>query len=155
MTGDSQAAAAPVVLVTGATGGIGAATARAYAQRGARLVLLARSTGLLETLRAELAAAGGEALVTVADVADAAAVDRAFEATTQEFGGVDVVVHSAAVIAYGRHDEVPAEVWDQVIRINVTGTAHVARAVAAPIPPVAPVTRTTGPPAAWESSLTA
>jgi NADP-dependent 3-hydroxy acid dehydrogenase YdfG len=68
---DSQAAGAPVVLVTGATGGIGAATARAYAGRGARLVLLARSAGLLETLRAELDTAGAEALVTVADVADA------------------------------------------------------------------------------------
>ena len=58
----------PVVLITGATGGIGAATARAYAARGARLVLLARSTGLLETLRAELVAGGAQALVTVADV---------------------------------------------------------------------------------------
>jgi NAD(P)-dependent dehydrogenase (short-subunit alcohol dehydrogenase family) len=128
VTGPSPAAAGPVVLVTGATGGIGAATSRAYAARGARLVLLARSAGLLETLRAELVAGGGEALVTVADVADAGAVDRAFEAATREFGGVDIVVHSAAVIAYGRHDQVPPEVWDQVIRINVTGTANVARA---------------------------
>jgi NAD(P)-dependent dehydrogenase (short-subunit alcohol dehydrogenase family) len=128
LTAASPAAGAPVVLVTGATGGIGAATARAYAERGARLVLLARSAGLLETLRVELVAAGAEALVTVADVADAAAVDRAFEAATREFGGVDIVVHSAAVIAYGRHDQVPAEVWDQVIRINVSGTANVARA---------------------------
>ena len=124
---ETSAAGPPVVLVTGASGGIGAATARAYAARGARLVLLARSAGLLETLRAELVAGGAQALVTVADVADAAAVDRAFEAATREFGGVDIIVHSAAVIAYGRHDEVPADVWDQVIRINVTGTANVAR----------------------------
>ena len=125
--GRPDAVSAPVVLVTGATGGIGAATARAYAGRGARLVLLARSAGLLETLRAELVAGGAQALVTVADVADAAAVDAAFEAATREFGGVDVVVHSAAVIAYGRHDEVPSDVWDQVIRVNVMGSAHVAR----------------------------
>jgi NAD(P)-dependent dehydrogenase (short-subunit alcohol dehydrogenase family) len=118
---------APVVLVTGATGGIGAATARAYARRGSPVVLLARSAGLLETLRAELVDAGGRALVTVADVTDAGAVDRAFEAATREFGGVDVVVHSAAVIAYGRHDQVPADVWDHVIRVNVTGTANVSR----------------------------
>jgi NAD(P)-dependent dehydrogenase (short-subunit alcohol dehydrogenase family) len=128
VTGDSPAASAPVVLVTGATGGIGAATARAYAGRGARLVLLARSAGLLETLRSELTAGGAQALVTVADVSDAAAVDRAFEAASRQFGGVDIVVHSAAVIAYGRHDQVPADVWDQVIRVNVTGTANVARA---------------------------
>ena len=118
---------APVVLVTGATGGIGAATARAYAERGARLVLLARSAGLLETLRAELTASGAQALVTVADVADAGAVDAAFEAATREFGGVDVVVHSAAVVAYGRHDQVPADVWARVMDVNVTGTANVAR----------------------------
>ncbi len=127
MTGGSPAAPAPVVLVTGATGGIGAATSRAYAGRGARLVLLARSAGLLETLRAELVAGGAQALVTVADVSDAAAVDRAFEAATREFGGVDVVVHSAAVIAYGRHDQVPADVWGHVVQVNVTGTANVAR----------------------------
>jgi NAD(P)-dependent dehydrogenase (short-subunit alcohol dehydrogenase family) len=125
--GRPEAVTAPVVLITGATGGIGAATAREYAGRGARLVLLARSAGLLETLRAELVAGGARALVTVADVSDAGAVDRAFEAATREFGGVDVVVHSAAVIAYGRHDQVPADVWDHVIRVNVTGAAHVAR----------------------------
>ena len=127
MTDGSPAASGPVVLVTGATGGIGAATVRAYAGRDARLVLLARSAGLLETLRSELAAAGARALVTVADVTDASAVDRAFEAATREFGGVDVVVHTAAVIAYGRHDQVPADVWGHVIQVNVTGTANVAR----------------------------
>jgi NAD(P)-dependent dehydrogenase (short-subunit alcohol dehydrogenase family) len=128
-----DAARPPVVLVTGATGGIGAATARAYAGRGARLVLLARSADLLETLRAEIAGLGADALVTVADVADAAAVDAAFEAATRRFGRVDVVVHTAAVVAYGRHDEVPADVWEHVIRVNVVGTANVARSALAAV----------------------
>jgi NAD(P)-dependent dehydrogenase (short-subunit alcohol dehydrogenase family) len=118
----------PVVLVTGATGGIGAATVRAYARRGARLVLLARSANRLESLRAEVATQGGEALVTVADIADAGAVDAAFAAAVTRFGRVDVVVHTAAVVAYGRFDEVPREVWDRVVDVNVTGTSNVARA---------------------------
>jgi NAD(P)-dependent dehydrogenase (short-subunit alcohol dehydrogenase family) len=118
----------PVVLVTGATGGIGAATVRAYARRGARLVLLARSAHRLEALRADVAAIGASALVTVADVADADAVDAAFAAAVDRFGGVDVVVHAAAVVAYGRFDEVPRDVWDRVVDVNVKGTSNVARA---------------------------
>ena len=125
--GRAEAVTAPVVLVTGATGGIGAATVRAYAAKGSPVVLLARSTGLLSSLRDELVAGGARALVTVADVVDADAVQRAFDAAVREFGRVDVVVHTAAVIAYGRHDEVPADVWDHVQRVNVTGTANVAR----------------------------
>jgi NAD(P)-dependent dehydrogenase (short-subunit alcohol dehydrogenase family) len=118
----------PVVLITGATGGIGAATARAYARRGAGLVLLARSAHRLEALRAEVVSLGADALVTLADVADADAVDAAFAAAVARFGRVDVVVHAAAVVAYGRFDEVPREVWDRVVDVNVTGTSNVARA---------------------------
>jgi NAD(P)-dependent dehydrogenase (short-subunit alcohol dehydrogenase family) len=131
VTAPSPAPGGPVVLVTGATGGIGAATVREYARRGARLVLLARSTGLLETLRAEVEATGAQALVTVADVTDAGAVDRAFGAATERFGRIDVVVHTAAVVSYGRLDEVPADVFEQIIRVNVVGTANVARAAMA------------------------
>ena len=118
-------------MVTGATGGIGAATVREYARKGARLVLLARSAGLLEGLRQEVAGLGAEALVTVADVADAAAVDAAFATATRRFGRIDVVVHTAAVVAYGRHDEVPADVWERIIQVNVVGTANVARSALA------------------------
>ncbi len=125
----------PVVLVTGATGGIGAAVAQAYARRGARLVLLARSAGLLDQVAAECrrlgADAGTQALVTAADVADAAAVDGAFAAAVRRFGRVDVVVHSAAVVAYGRFDTVPADVWDRVVAVNLTGTSNVARSTLA------------------------
>lgn len=126
-----EAPVAPVVLVTGATGGIGGAVARAYAARGASVVLLARSRGLLEALSRECVDLGGRALVTVADVADAAAVDDAFAAASRLFGRVDVVVHAAAVVAYGRHEQVPAGVWDQVIRTNVIGTGNLARSALA------------------------
>jgi short-subunit dehydrogenase len=119
----------PVVLVTGATGGIGSAVVRAYAARRAQLVLLARSAGALHQLATELTEAGApKPLVTVADVADASAVDAAFTAARERFGRVDVVVHSAAVVAYGRLTEVPQEVWDRAVTVGVLGTSNVARA---------------------------
>ena len=118
----------PVVLVTGATGGIGSAVVRAYAARGARLALLARSAGALERLATEVSTAGGEPLVVVADVTDHGAVEAAVEAAVARFGRLDVVVHAAAVVAYGRLTEVPVPVWDRVVTVGVGGAANVARA---------------------------
>jgi NAD(P)-dependent dehydrogenase (short-subunit alcohol dehydrogenase family) len=126
----------PVVLVTGATGGIGAETVRAYARRGARLVLLARSAAALERLAAEVATLPGQedapaALVAVADVADAEAVEKAVTTAVEQFGGLDVVVHTAAVVAYGRLPEVPPSVWDRVLSVGIGGTSNVARSALA------------------------
>lgn len=126
LTGDP---ARPVVLVTGATGGIGTAVSLAWARRGARLVLLARSPGTLAGLAERCRAAGADARVVVADVADGGAVAAAVDAVIAEHGRVDVVVHSAAVVAYGRFVEVPADVWDRTVTVGVLGTANVARAV--------------------------
>jgi len=121
-----------VVLVTGATGGIGSAVVRAYTGRGARLVLLARSTAALDRLALETAGTPGAAaeppLVVVADVADSGAMEKAVAAAVERFGRLDVVVHSAAVVAYGRLTEVPTTVWDRVMEVGVNGTANVARA---------------------------
>jgi NAD(P)-dependent dehydrogenase (short-subunit alcohol dehydrogenase family) len=122
-----QQPAAPVVLITGATGGIGAATARAYADRGAQLVLTARSAGLLETLREDCEKRGGTAVTILGDVAEAESVSAAVDLAVSRFGRLDVVVHTAAVVAYGRLSEVPARVWDHVVDIGVRGTANVAR----------------------------
>jgi len=121
---------APVVLVAGATGGIGSAVVHAYAARGAHLVLLARSARLLERLAADVAAVPGapRPQVVVADVTDAAAVEKAVAEAVDVHGRLDVVVHSAAVVAYGRLTEVPREVWDRVISVGVLGASNVARA---------------------------
>jgi NAD(P)-dependent dehydrogenase (short-subunit alcohol dehydrogenase family) len=120
------------VLITGASSGIGRATAVELAGRGSRLVLLARGRESLEETAAEVLAAGAEAaLVRPADVTDAAAVQAAVDDAVAEFGGLDVVVHSAQVMAYGRIEDVPREVYEQVVDVSLHGTANVARAVLA------------------------
>jgi NAD(P)-dependent dehydrogenase (short-subunit alcohol dehydrogenase family) len=117
----------PVVLITGATGGIGRAVALAYAERGARLVLTARSAGLLKDLVAACEARGAEAVSMVVDVSVAPEVAAAVDLAGEHFGRLDVVVHTAAVVAYGRLSQVPAAVWDHTVEVGVRGTANVAR----------------------------
>ncbi|WBB81571.1 SDR family NAD(P)-dependent oxidoreductase [Micromonospora sp. WMMD882] len=118
-----------VVVVTGATSGVGRATAHAFAARGDHLVLAARAPRTLAEVRAECAAAGAATVeVRVTDVTEPGAVDALARATLDRHGRLDVWAHSAAVMAYGRFDEVPAEVFDQVVRTGLLGAAGVARA---------------------------
>jgi NAD(P)-dependent dehydrogenase (short-subunit alcohol dehydrogenase family) len=118
---------ARVVVVTGASSGIGRATARAFARQGAALVLAARSPAGLAEVEKECIKDGAETLTVPTDVADASAVDALFDAAVARFGRVDVVVSSAAVVAYGEVSEIPVEVFDRVISTNVTGTVNIAR----------------------------
>ena len=123
-------ARAQTVLITGASSGIGRATAQQFARRGARLVLVARGRTSLEETAGEVRAAGAaDVLVCPADVTDEAAVRAVVETAVGRFGDLDVVVHSAAVMAYGRIEDVPREAFDTVVRTGVMGTANVARAV--------------------------
>jgi NAD(P)-dependent dehydrogenase (short-subunit alcohol dehydrogenase family) len=119
-----------VALVTGASSGIGRATAIQLAGRGARLVLVARGRESLEAAAAEALAAGAQAaLVRPADVTDEDAVQAAVDDAVAEFGHLDVVVHAAQVMAYGRIEDVPREVYEQVVDVALHGTAVVARVV--------------------------
>ncbi|MGY1804414.1 SDR family NAD(P)-dependent oxidoreductase [Blastococcus sp. SYSU D00922] len=118
------------VLITGASSGIGRATAIELAGRGSRLVLVARGRESLEEAAAEALSAGAaEALVRPADVTDPDAVQAAVDDAVAEFGGLDVVVHAAQVMAYGRIEDVPREVYERTVDTAVHGTANVARSV--------------------------
>ncbi|WP_083970902.1 SDR family NAD(P)-dependent oxidoreductase [Actinoplanes awajinensis] len=119
--------ATPVVVITGASSGIGRATALAYARTGARLILAARSESDLDTVAADCRAVGAQARAVVADVTDADAMEAVAEAASHAYGGIDVWVHTAAVMAYGKFEDVPAEVFDRVVTVDLLGAATVAR----------------------------
>jgi NAD(P)-dependent dehydrogenase (short-subunit alcohol dehydrogenase family) len=117
-----------VVAITGASSGIGRAAALRLARRGARLALCARSEPALAEVAAECEAAGAQTFHRGLDVADEEAVEAFAAATVERFGRLDVWVNNASVIAYGRFEEIPSEVFSQIIETNLLGQVHGARA---------------------------
>ncbi|QYK51644.1 MAG: SDR family oxidoreductase [Anaerolineales bacterium] len=120
----------PVILITGASSGIGAATARLFAANGYRVALAARRLKRLQTLQAELEAAGGEALAIQADVSDAASIQAMVQRTLEAYGHIDLLFNNAG---FGRtkwleeldpQDDIAAQV-----NTNLTGAILAARAV--------------------------
>ena len=95
-----------VIVLTGASSGIGLCTARLAAQRGAALVLIARSGDVLEQLVDEITAAGGSAIAAIADVAERKQLDEAARMAIARFGRIDTWINDAGVSIYGRLDEV-------------------------------------------------
>ncbi len=115
-------------VVVGASSGIGRATAHQLASRGDQLVLAARSVDALEETRQECVARGASGvLVLPVDVGDREQVTRLFDESVARFDRVDVVVHASAVLAYGRFEDVPPDVFDKILQTNLVGTANVAR----------------------------
>ncbi len=118
------------VLVTGASSGIGRATGLELAARGAQLVLMSRGREALDEAADEMRAAGaGEVVVCAGDVTDEDQVRAAVSAATGRFGRLDVVVHSAQVMAYGTVEKVPREIFESVVDTALHGTANIARVV--------------------------
>lgn len=117
-----------VVVILGASSGIGRATALAFATRGMRVVLAARQSDLLEEVAAECRKSGGEALVVPTDAGDADAVDRLRDRALATFGRIDVWVNNASVLAFGSHAETPLESYRRVFDTNFFGCLHGSRA---------------------------
>lgn len=116
-----------VVVVTGASSGIGRAAALRIARHGGALALCARSEGPLAEVAAECEAAGASVLHRALDVSDEEAVEDFAAAVEDRFGRIDVWVNNAATMAYGTFDEIPSEVFRGVVETNLMGQVHGAR----------------------------
>ncbi|MFF8882626.1 SDR family oxidoreductase [Streptomyces flaveolus] len=109
------------VVITGASGGIGRATARLYGERGADVVLIARGRAGLEAAAKEVEFLGGRSLVQVADTADARQVEAAADAAEEAFGPIDVWINCAFTSVFAPFDEITAEEYDRVTQVTYLG----------------------------------
>ena len=112
------------VAITGASAGIGWASALAFARAGSRLALAARRVDRLEALAAEVRDLGSEALIMQVDVADAADMHRFVEATVERYGRLDVMVNNAGYGVRGSVEETPVEDYRRLMEVNFLGTVH-------------------------------
>lgn len=120
-----------VIVLTGATSGVGLVTARKAAALGARLVLVARGEDALHTLAEELREQGAEVITEAADVGKHDDVARVAQAAIERFGGFDTWINNAGVTIFGRHADVPLEDQRKLFETNYWGVVHGSLAAAA------------------------
>ncbi len=113
-----------VVIITGASSGLGEATAQRLAERGAKLMLAARREDRLEELVAKIEQAGGTAQYQITDVIQKDQVDALAEATKAAYGRVDVLVNNAGLMPLSPLDEAKIDEWDQMIDVNIKGVLY-------------------------------
>src|SRR5262245_51738923 len=119
-----------VVIVTGATSGIGRATAEAFGREGARSILVGRSERTLAEVADAIASAGGHAVACPADVTSDDAPAVIVGRTVETYGGLDVLVNAAGIIATGGLEATTDEVWDSMMAINLRAPFRLMRAAA-------------------------
>ena len=113
-----------VVIITGASSGVGEATARRLATSGAKLMLAARREDRLKDLVAAIQKTGGTVAYRVTDVADRAQVQALAEATLETYGRIDVLVNNAALASVSPLDQIKVDDWDQMIDVNLKGVLY-------------------------------
>ena len=118
-----------VVVITGASSGLGEATARHLASQGARLVLGARRTERLQQLVAEITAAGGQAIAVTTDVARREDVEALVAKGEQHFGRIDVLVNNAGIMPLAPLIKTKVDEWDRMIDVNIKGLLYGVAAV--------------------------
>ncbi len=127
MTGNGELRGT-VALVTGASSGIGQATALALAQQGAKLVIAARRRDRLQQLAAQISDIGGEALAIETDVTSAEQAESLVERTVSRFGRLDTLVNNAGVMLLGPALDAPLQEWERMVAVNVQGLLYCAHA---------------------------
>ena len=113
-----------VVIITGASSGLGEATARHLAARGAKLVLAARRTDRLQALAREIEAGGGEALAVATDVVNPAQVQALADQAKARFGRIDVLVNNAGIMPLAPLAKLKVDEWSRMIDVNIKGVLH-------------------------------
>lgn len=120
-----------VIVITGASSGLGEASARLLAQKGATVVLGARRIEKIRQLADEINAAGSRAIAVQTDVSDRLQVKRLVDVATEKFGKIDVMLNNAGVMPLSRVEELKIDEWEQMIDINLKGVLY---GVAAALP---------------------
>ncbi len=116
--------AGKVVLITGASSGLGESTAELLGRRGAKLVLVARRADKLSDLVERIRAAGGDAVYQVVDVTKPADLQQAVALAVQTYGRLDVIVNNAGLMAIAPMSELRVDEWDRMIDINIKGVLY-------------------------------
>lgn len=113
-----------VVIITGASSGLGKATALRLAKGGAKLVLAARREERLVELRDAIIEQGGDAIYQVTDVTDRAQVESLAKAAKEAYGRIDVLVNNAGLMPLSPLDELKVDEWDQMVDVNIKGVLY-------------------------------
>ncbi len=110
-----------VAVITGASSGLGADAAKAYAQAGAKVAILARRKEKLDALAEELKAMGNDAIAVQCDVSNEESVSAAVDEIIRQYGKIDILLNNAGVATKGSVEELSADAWDRTMDVNVKG----------------------------------